>query len=147
MGFSLLDEWSRRNNPDYWLMRHGELLGKVVKTENKDGGFVAAVKLDKDAIAAAACNAYQTESKGESKMYTKVKTEAEIEYEKKVAEADRELSEKKKEEKREEQKKAFEEAATMFKDLYDAYIAVGFSEDKSWEICKMMFGKEMIPHA
>ncbi len=97
--------------------------------------------------------------KGENEMFTKnsyvapvapvskAKTEAEIEYEKKVAEADRELSEKKKEERREELKKEFEEAATMFKDLYDAYITAGFSEDKSWEICKMMLGKEMLPHA
>ena len=97
-----------------------------------------------------------SQSKGENEMFTKnsyiapnpkTKTEAEIEYEKKVAEADRELSEKKKEERREAMKKDFEEAAAMFKDLYDAYIAAGFSEDKSWDICKMMFEKEMLPHA
>lgn len=94
--------------------------------------------------------------KGENEMFTKnsyvaynskAKTEAEIEYEKKVAEADRELSEKKKEERREELKKGFEEAATMFKDLYDAYITAGFSEDRSWDICKMMFEKGLLPHA
>ena len=146
MGFSLLDEWSRRNNPDYWLMRHGELLGKVVKTENKDGGFVATVKMDKDAFAAAAygimdiqateaaCNAYQTESKGENKM---AKSEARKKFEETVDQAEQIMKEELEQERIEAEIKQMVKEAHRLHNMYTAFITAGFTEEQAWKLLTM----------
>ena len=143
VSFSLLDEWRRSNSPAYWLTDHGEPIGKVVKTENKDGGFVATVKLDKDAFAAAtyaisdiqatnaAFNAYQTELKGENKM---VKSEAQKKFEEAVAAAEQIRNEELAAEQREKAKEEYLKAATRLHDIYKAFIDAGFTEEQAWSL-------------
>lgn len=143
MGFSLLNEWRRRNDPDFWIMDHGEPIGKVVKTENKDGGFVATVKLDKDAFAAAtyaisdiqatnaAFNAYQTELKGETKM---IKSESQKKFEEAVAAAEQIRNEEFAAEQREKAKEEYLKAATRLHDIYEAFIEAGFAEEQAWKL-------------